>query len=189
MTSEIQIPSKYLIVGLGNPGKGYKGTYHNAGREVAEQYAVRHQVAFRSGAKHQYAEFDYGCIILPEAYMNLSGDVVRPFAKMRNYPPESILVLVDDVYIGAGAIKIRQGGATAGHNGLKSIEAALGTKEYPRIRIGVGPDPGGAGRSDYVLSRPSRAAAADFFEGKEKAVAAIDVVIDQGIDQAMNMFN
>lgn len=180
---------QFLVVGLGNPGAKYRGTYHNAGREVAERFAARQKAEFRARDQALVASFDQGWIMLPETFMNLSGQAVQPFARQKGIDPDRILVLVDDVYLLAGTIRIRRGGSDAGHNGLKSIAECLGTIEYPRIRIGIGPDPGGEFRTGYVLSRPRPEVAGDYLEGQERALMAVEMVMARGLDAAMDTCN
>jgi PTH1 family peptidyl-tRNA hydrolase len=179
------------VVGLGNPGSAYRGTFHNAGREVAELLARKRRAPLRRDArcKAQVAEIREGFILLPENYMNLSGAAVHAFAEAGGLGADSLLVLVDDVYLDLGVVRIRKGGASGGHNGLKSVEESMGTDAYDRVRIGVGPDPGGALRSEYVLSRPRPEIEAAFFEGKARALAALETTLEKGVDHAMNVFN
>ncbi|MEK8022605.1 MAG: aminoacyl-tRNA hydrolase [Candidatus Hydrogenedentota bacterium] len=178
-----------LVVGLGNPGRAYAGTYHNAGREVVERFAEKNGIAWSETSKAFVASFDKGWLILPNTYMNCSGEAVGPLSRRKGIPPEQVLVVVDDLYIPAGSVRIRSEGGAAGHNGLKSIEEALGTTAYPRIRIGIGPDPGGEARTQYVLSRPRPETMADLFEGKEAALAALEAVLTHGVSEAQKMFH
>ncbi len=178
-----------LVVGLGNPGRGYDGTYHNAGREVVAAFAKKRRLSFREGSNAWIASFDRGLLVLPNTYMNLSGQAVGPLARRKGIPPEQVIVVVDDTYIPAGTVRIRPSGSCAGHNGLISVEEALGSPDYPRIRVGAGPDPGGEYRADYVLSRPRPETLADFVKGKELALEALDTLIESGIKEAMNTFN
>jgi len=109
--------------------------------------------------------------------------------KKKEIPLEKLIVLVDDTYLEMGKIKIKPSGASAGHNGLLSIEKELGSREWTRIRIGVGPDPGGKYRTDYVLSKP-RPELIQFYEkGKELALAALEMILTEGVERAMTVFN
>lgn len=183
------MPDGYLVVGLGNPGRAYAGTFHNAGREVVERYAEKHGIAWSETSKAFVARFDRGWLMLPNTFMNLSGEAVGPFARRKGYLPSQILAVVDDLYIETGQVRIRVSGSAAGHNGLKSIEEALGTNAYPRIRIGIGPDPGGEERTNYVLSRPRPEVLAELFQGKETALSALEAVLDHDIEKAQRMFH
>lgn len=127
--------------------------------------------------------------MLPETFMNLSGQAVAPFARKKGIPAERVLVVVDDVYIMTGKVRVRASGSAAGHNGLRSIEETLGTTEYPRIRVGVGPDPGGEHRAHYVLSRPRPEFLGDFVRGKEAALAAVETVLGRGLNAALELFH
>lgn len=179
----------YLVVGLGNPGRQYQGTYHNAGREVVERLLARRGVTARAGETALTASIAEGWALLPETYMNLSGAAVVPFARKKGIPPERVVVVVDDLYLLPGKVRVRAAGSMAGHNGLKSIEAGFGTDTFPRIRVGIGPDPGGQLRADYVLSRPLPEFVNDFLMGKDTALAALEVVLERGVTAGMNLFN
>lgn len=183
------MPEPWIVVGLGNPGRAHEGTLHNLGRDVAERLAVKRKVNFAEVAKARVARIDEGYILVPETFMNLSGEAVGPFARKKGIPPARILALVDDVYLATGRVRIRARGTDAGHNGLKSIDAALGTNAYPRVRIGIGPDPGGEFRADYVLSRPRPEVMGEVFSGKELALVATEAVLERGVEEAMNLFN
>lgn len=179
----------FLIVGLGNPGRAHAGTLHNMGRDVAERLATKRNAPFAEINKAMLARIDEGYIMIPNTFMNLSGQAVGPFIQRKGISPQQVLVLVDDLYIVMGKIRIRATGACAGHNGLRSIEEALGTRDYPRVRIGIGPDPGGEFRTDYVLSRPKPEAMGDIFSGKELAVVATETILSKGLEEAMRIFN
>jgi PTH1 family peptidyl-tRNA hydrolase len=127
--------------------------------------------------------------MIPETFMNLSGRAVAPFARRKGIAVDRILVLVDDLYLMTGKIRIRPSGSSAGHNGLRSIEESLGSNEYPRIRIGIGPDPGGDYRTRYVLSRPRPEVLGDYLKGQETALGAAELVMEKGVATAMNVFN
>lgn len=178
---------KFLIVGLGNPGSAYRGTLHNAGREIVEDLAARHRVNLQKVGECLIGKYKQHIFAIPETFMNLSGKAVGPIASVQKIPAAHVLVIVDDVYLPMGTVRLRASGSDGGHNGLKSIEEYLGTREYPRLRIGVGPDPGGARRADYVLSRPSPQMEPNFFEGKARGLAIVDSVLHRGIDHAMKV--
>lgn len=179
----------WLIVGLGNPGRAYAGTLHNMGRDVAEQLAAKRKVSFVEKDQAMLARIDEGYIMLPNTFMNLSGEAVAPFARQKGLPAAQVLVLVDDLYVVKGRIRVREKGTSAGHNGLKSIEETLGTTEYPRVRIGIGPDPGGEFRTDYVLSRPRPEVMGDLFSGKALGLLATETILEKGIAEAVKIFN
>lgn len=183
------MPTPWLVVGLGNPGRAYQGTLHNAGREVVERLLSKRSLAPRAIDNAWVTAIEEGWAMLPETFMNLSGEAVGPFARRKGIDREHVLVIVDDVYLMTGRVRVRDGGSAAGHNGLKSIEQALGSASYPRIRIGVGPDPGGERRSDFVLSRPRPEFAGDFMKGKEAALAALETVLARGVAAAKELFH
>jgi peptidyl-tRNA hydrolase, PTH1 family len=180
---------RWLVVGLGNPGRGYEGTYHNAGREVVLRLASKRGVVFREKDDARVSEIDEGWLMLPETYMNLSGEAAAPFAQKKGIEPKHVVAVVDDLHIPAGTIRVRAGGSAAGHNGLRSLEAALGTEEYPRLRIGIGPDPGGAFRTRYVLARPRPEVLGDYIRGQETALVALETILARGVEDAMRIFN
>lgn len=179
----------WLVVGLGNPGRGYDGTFHNAGRDVVTRLASKRGVVFREKDDARVAEITEGWLMLPETYMNLSGEAAAPFARKKGIEPAFVLAVVDDLHIPTGAVRIRPGGSSAGHNGLKSLAATLGTEEFPRLRIGIGPDPGGEFRTRYVLARPRPEALGDYIRGQETAVVALEAILERGVDETMRIFN
>ena len=133
-----------MIVGLGNPGKEYADTRHNLGRMVVQKVAERMGVGFKRAsafeALHAVGEIEGVQIdlLLPETYMNESGRAVSKFMRFFKLEPEQLFVVVDDAAIPFGAIRVRAQGSHGGHNGLKSIEAVLGSREYKRLRLGIG---------------------------------------------------
>lgn len=151
----------FLIIGLGNPGTAYEKTRHNVGFRAVRSFAKRHGIAFKQVRKLS-AEVGKGFIgassaylLLPLTYMNSSGEAVRLALKAFKMKPEQIVVVVDDIALPVGVIRFKEDGSSGGHNGLKSIEQHLGTKSYPRIRIGVG-HPEGENLADFVLSNFGR---------------------------------
>jgi len=146
-----------LVVGLGNPGSKYQNTRHNIGFMVLDKYFSKTVQKFKKQKNYESLE-DQGVIcIKPRTFMNLSGKAVT--AVQTNTRIDDVLVIVDDIYLPLGEIRLRQSGGLAGHNGLKSIATALGTQEFKRLRIGVGA-PAKKDLSDYVLS--------DFSKGDQK---------------------
>ncbi len=147
-----------VIVGLGNPGAEYDATRHNVGWWVLE--AVHRAWAFPAFRDHGPARFSDGeragepvLLVQPLTYMNRSGSVVAPLARLEGFDlAADLLVLVDDVNLAVGRVRLRPAGSAGGHNGLRSVEAALGTREYARLRVGVGAKPPGEDLADWVLS-------------------------------------
>jgi len=185
-----------LIVGLGNPGVEYQWTPHNMGflavDEIANQCGV--QVANRHcKALTARAVFEGQPVLLakPETFMNRSGDAVRELLeKYEADPATELIVLVDDLALPWGTIRIRQRGSAGGHNGLKSVIASLGgSQEFLRIRLGVAPEHRLTGGRDYLLSPMRKAQLALAAEAVEAASQAAAMILTQGAQAAMNRFN
>jgi peptidyl-tRNA hydrolase, PTH1 family len=181
-----------LIVGLGNPGRDYAGTRHNVGFEVVDGLAKRYhtRIARRMGratiVRVNIAGSDV-TLMKPQTFMNLSGDAVANFARREKVQPSEILVVYDDMALPLGKIRIRPQGSAGGHNGMKSIIARLGTDEFPRVRIGIG----SARRDaiDHVLSTFHRMEKQAVHEAILSAADAIEMILSDGLDAAMNEFN
>jgi PTH1 family peptidyl-tRNA hydrolase len=182
-----------LIFGLGNPGRQYVGTRHNAGFMVVERLAARHGL---SGAQSKFHSAivdgriaDQRCmLLLPQTYMNKSGVAVAEAAKFYNLEPSELMVVVDDVDLPCGAIRLRAEGSAGGHNGLADIEKALGSRQYPRLRIGID-SPGRAPQVDYVLSKFSRDQQKVIDPALDDACDAIETWLSEGIEKAMSQHN
>ena len=184
----------YIIVGLGNPGKEYEKTRHNAGRiaidRIAEKYGIKiNKIKF----KGLYGQTDIAgkkvLLLKPETYMNLSGISVSEAADFYKVPAEHIIVLCDDISLPTAKLRIRREGSAGGHNGLKNIIANLGHEQFIRVRLGVGEKPKGWDLADYVLGRFSAPERELLAETAEKAADAIRMIITDGADAAMNAFN
>ena len=147
---------KYLIVGLGNIGQEYADTRHNIGFMVLDQLAKEENVKFTTFKHAYYTEVSFKgrtlCLIKPTTYMNLSGKAVKYWMQELKIPLENVLIIVDDLAIPFGAVKIKPKGSAAGHNGLKSIEGLLGSNEYARLRFGISDNFPKGRQVDYVLS-------------------------------------
>jgi PTH1 family peptidyl-tRNA hydrolase len=181
-----------VIAGLGNPGPRYKGTRHNVGFAVVDEISRRHGLTFESSPSEAVVAKwrDRGTLIVkPLTFMNLSGQAVGELARYFKVEPPDVLIVVDDVHLPLGRLRIRARGSAGGHNGLKSIEAHLGTDEYPRLRVGVGRESGGIEMSDHVLMRfdPDERGVIDETIGK--AVDAVETFLQEGIDVVMNRYN
>ncbi len=142
-----------LVVGLGNPGEKYQRNRHNIGFLILDKLADSLKLSFKKKKNFDYASFNDAMFIKPKTYMNRSGGAVT--AVMTNNRIDDILVIVDDINLPLGEIRLRKMGGSGGHNGLKSIETSLGTNEYKRLRIGVGA-PENQDLSDFVLSNFSK---------------------------------
>ena len=192
-----------LIVGLGNPGPEYAKTRHNAGFMLVDRLAMRHGL---SGAKHKFhagvleGELHVGtsggpmrserCILMqPTTYMNRSGLAVGEAVAFYKLNPETdLLVLVDDLALDCGVIRLRGEGSAGGHNGLSDIQRALGTTQYARLRIGIDPR-GMAKQSDYVLSKFTDEQWERIDPALDKAVKCIESWLVDGVEKTMSVFN
>ncbi len=191
-----------LIVGLGNPGQGYANNRHNVGFMCVNHFAKTHRIRFdrkRGEARIGTGEVAGNEVVVarPQTYMNLSGQAVSRLVRKFNIGPDNLLVIYDDLDLPLGKIRIRQGGSSAGHKGVESIIAELGSRDFIRIRVGIGrpPIPVGSGEVtetgivDYVLS--------DFTAEEKEVVArvipegsgAIFSLITEGLAAAMNKYN
>ncbi len=184
---------KYLIVGLGNIGDEYRLTRHNIGFMILDALAGASNISFsteRYGAvAHARVKNKQLVLLKPSTYMNLSGEAVRYWAQREKIPVDHILVLVDDLALPFGAIRLKGSGSDAGHNGLKNIAQMLGTQAYPRLRFGIGNDFPRGKQVDYVLAPFTP-------EQFEQMPARIDLAIDAirtfvlaGLQTAMCNFN
>ena len=149
--------NKYLIVGLGNIGSEYAGTRHNIGFRIANALAESVGAAWTTERYGDVARFRLKnklvTLLKPSTYMNLSGNAVRYWKDKEDIEPSNILILVDDLALPLGAIRIKGSGSDAGHNGLKSIAQMLGTQAYPRLRFGIGNDFARGAQIDFVLGK------------------------------------
>jgi peptidyl-tRNA hydrolase, PTH1 family len=182
-----------LVAGLGNPGRGYETTRHNVGWLVMDELARRHGGSFRSKFSGRLAELRINgkrvALLKPETYMNESGRSLGAAARFFKTEPDALLVVHDDVDLEPGRLQARAGGGLAGHNGLRSIAQALGTKEFLRLRIGVG-RPGRGDRrsvSDYVLSGFGPDEDVDALV--TRSADAVETLIRDGLETAQARFN
>jgi peptidyl-tRNA hydrolase, PTH1 family len=182
-----------LVAGLGNPGREYERTRHNAGWLVVDEVARRHGGSWRSKFSGSLAEARLGerrlALLKPETYMNESGRSVSAAARFFKVPAESILVVHDDVDLEAGRLQARRGGGLAGHNGLRSLAQDLGTQDFLRLRIGVGRPGRGDPRpvADWVLS--PFAPEADVEALVARGADAVETIAAEGIEAAQQRFN
>ena len=186
----------YLIAGLGNPGREYVRTRHNAGFMVLDRLAARVQAGWalekKFDSKVARAERDGNKLFLcePETFMNASGEAVAAVAAYYQVAVERSLVVVDDADLPLGEIRLRPSGSSGGHHGLESIERHLGTREFQRLRVGIGRDSHGARQiTGYVLSPFSAAEAERVEQVLERACDQIECWWRDGIAKAMNRFN
>ena len=150
-------PMKYLIVGLGNPGSDYDETRHNVGFEVLDNLAKRFEVKFEQDSLGEICEFKFKgrtfVLLKPNTYMNLSGKAVRYWLQKKRILPENLLVVLDDLNLEYGKIRLRAKGSDGGHNGLKNIDLILGNNKYARLRVGIGDDFNKGRQVNYVLGK------------------------------------
>ena len=184
-----------LVVGLGNPGEKYENTRHNVGFLTVDELAERARVPVQK-LKHRALTntLEVGgvkvLLMKPVTYMNLSGEAVGEAARFYKLPPERVLVISDDVSLPLGKLRIRKGGSAGGHNGLKSIIQHLGTDQFPRIKVGVGQKPHpDYDMADWVLSKFAGEDLKTITEAIRKAADAVECLIQEGPDKAMNRFN
>ena len=185
----------WLVVGLGNLGEEYERTRHNAGFEVvdllAQSLGVRIQ---RLKFKALIAAADIGdqkvLLMKPTTYMNLSGEAVEQAVSFYKVPPERILVISDEVALPPGKLRIRASGSAGGHNGRKNNILQIPTGPFPRIRVGVGNKPHpDYDMADWVLGRPMGEDRKALDEAEKKAAEAIGVILEKGLDRAMEKYN
>jgi len=183
-----------LIVGLGNPGRRYRGTRHNIGHDVLDLVARTHRVAIDTA--DGWAEVGRGTIgghrvILarPETYVNVSGEAVADLRRRHRVAPAEVLVIFDDLDLPLGTARLRPQGSHGGHNGLRSVIDALGTTEFPRVRVGIGRPPAGVDPAEYVLERPSPEERALLDEAIRRAAGGVTLWVTEGIEAAMRHCN
>lgn len=184
---------KYLIVGLGNIGSEYADTRHNAGFLVADTLAARSGAPFTSDrygsvavVRHRGQEL---IVLKPSTYMNLSGKAVRYWMQHERIPLERVFVVVDDIALPFGHLRLRKNGSDGGHNGLKSIAECVGGPDYGRLRFGIGGDFARGQQVDYVLGHWTAEERAALPELTDRCADAILSWVTEGPDRAMNRFN
>ena len=187
--------SSWLIVGLGNPGREYEHSRHNAGFRAIDALAQKLGCKIDKG-KFQglYTQVSWQgeklFLLKPQTYMNLSGRAVLQLSAYYSIPPERIIVLFDDISLPPGRLRIRSEGSAGGHNGIKSIIAELGSQEFPRVKIGVGAKPNPEyDLAAWVLSSFSSREEKDLSFALENAADAALAIIEKGVPEAANRFN
>lgn len=184
---------KYLIVGLGNIGQEYVGTRHNIGFRIADSLAESLNLDFST---ERYGDVARGrlknkqvVILKPSTYMNLSGNAVRYWKEKEGIETQNVLVIVDDIALPFGAIRMKPSGSDAGHNGLKNIAQMLGTQAYPRLRFGIGDNYPRGCQIDYVLGQFTPEEREALPARVEVAVDAVQTFVLAGLQHAMCDFN
>ncbi|MEI2778739.1 MAG: aminoacyl-tRNA hydrolase [Tetrasphaera sp.] len=186
----------WVIVGLGNPGARYAGNRHNVGAHVVDALAARHRVAL---ARHKggavAAKVAIGpdripaLIAIPTGFMNESGRAVRELARFYKIPPARVIVVHDELDIGFGLIRLKLGGGEGGHNGLRSVSALLGTRDYLRVRVGIGRPPGRMDPADFVLRDFTAAEQPEIAVSVAEAADAAEDLVRHGLLATQQRFH
>jgi PTH1 family peptidyl-tRNA hydrolase len=184
----------WLFVGLGNPGRRYRETPHNAGFQVCDRFIERARLGAQSRkfqgvfARGRFEGEDVA-VLKPETYMNLSGESVAEAVRYLPVVPENIVVVFDDMDLPEGKLRLRKSGGHGGHNGIRSIIDGLGTSEFPRLRVGVGRPPGGRDATGHLLSTVREGERERFSKTVDRAADALETIVRDGFEAAMNRFN
>jgi PTH1 family peptidyl-tRNA hydrolase len=185
----------HIVAALGNPGREYERTRHNAGFMLADLAAASCPSGrwrpWKDLGRYFDAELSGGRFFLlkPETYMNNSGLAVRGLADFYKVPASRVIAVYDDLSLPLGSIKIKRGGSSGGHRGMLSIAASMGTEEIARIKIGIGPRPERMSAPDFVLGRFSGEEESKLAPALERGLRALLAVVETGLDEAMNRFN
>jgi len=184
----------FLVAGLGNPGEEYADTPHNLGFLVVDRLAERHGIRINrkdSKALAGVGEIDGHSVMLakPQTYMNLSGTSLQPLMEKHAIGPERLIVVYDELDLGWTALKIKPKGSAAGHNGMKSVIAALKTSEFARVRLGIHPGHPLESGTDYLLAPMRRSQRKELDEFVGYAADAVRSIIAEGVEKAMTKFN
>ncbi len=184
----------WAVVGLGNPGRRYSGTRHNAGflfvRSIAKTWKIRlKKRRFSSKIGEVERKREKIMLALPQNYMNNSGVAVKQILAGRNIRPEKLIVVYDDLDIPLGEIRIRKAGSAGTHKGMGSVVREIETTEFPRIRLGIGPLPPGEDAVDYVLSAFEKREIPLLVDGLKKAQEALELILSGSVEEAMNTYN
>lgn len=188
-------PADHLVVGLGNPGDEYRHTRHNVGADVVELLAQRHGTSLRveKGLHARAAVVTIAgrrvALAVPTTYMNESGAAVAPLMRRFGVAPEQIVIVHDELDLAPNVLRLKDGGGLAGHNGLRSIKAALKTDTFLRVRIGVGKPVSKEHGADHVLSRMGKRDRAEMDVTIEQAADAVEAIVADGIQTAMLEFH
>ncbi|GAA0542783.1 aminoacyl-tRNA hydrolase [Paractinoplanes ferrugineus] len=187
----------FLVVGLGNPGKEYAGNRHNVGFMVADLLATRVGAKF-GRAKRAHADMAEGrlgfggpklVLVKPLTYMNLSGAPVVSLAQFFKVPVENVIAVHDELDVPFGQVRAKRGGGEGGHNGLRSMSKSLSSKEYARVRFGIGRPPGRQDPADYVLSDFSGAERKELEFLVDRAADVVEAVVLEGVEWAQNKYH
>ena len=188
-------PVEFLVAGLGNPGKQYEGTRHNAGfaalEALAEKLDVRvDRIRFKSFCGEGRIGDKKVLLLMPQTFMNLSGEAVREAMQFYKIPPERTIIVFDDISLEPGKLRIRRKGSDGGHNGIKSIIYLSGSDMFPRIKMGVGAKPHpDYNLADWVLGHFKKEQAEALETAMDNAVSSIELMVGGKMNEAMNKFN
>ncbi len=184
---------KFLIAGLGNIGPEYDGTRHNIGFDIADVLVMKHESSFQTDRLAYKAEVKWKgrtlIVIKPTTYMNLSGKAVKYWMDKENIPVDKVLVIIDEIALPLGTVRMKGSGSDGGHNGLKSVQELLQTSKYPRLRFGVGNDFPRGMQAEYVLGKWNAEDMPVLKEKVTKSVEMIESFAFRGIQQTMNDYN
>lgn len=186
---------RWLVVGLGNPEPEYAGTRHNVGAEVVRALAASHHVALARNRRVRCdaAEVRDGesrlVLAIPATYMNTSGGPVQQAAAWYRVPPERLVVVHDDLDLDVGTVRLKHGGGAGGHNGLRDLDRALGTRDYLRVRVGIGRPPGRTPSKAHVLRRFTAAERELVDVVVQEAAEAVRTLVVEGLEPAQNRFH
>ena len=188
------VPVEWMIVGLGNPGRKYVGNRHNVGFQVVERLAAANDLSFDQRRNHArlalgHIEGVRVALVQPQTYMNLSGEAVGTLARFFKVQSEQVLIIFDDLDLPLGSLRLRQKGGAGGHKGVSNIIVHLNTRDFPRIRIGIGRPPGRMQSEAYVLQNFRDDEKPIIEHSYQQAVEAVHVVLCDGFETAMNRFN
>jgi peptidyl-tRNA hydrolase, PTH1 family len=188
------VDERWIIAGLGNPGPAYAETRHNAGQMVLAVLAERMGARFKSHrSRNDIAEGRLAgqpvTLARPQSYMNLSGGPVAALAAFYKLPAQRVVVLHDELDIPFGAVRLKLGGGDNGHNGLRSVTASLGTRDYYRVRFGIGRPPGRMDPADYVLREFSPAERKELPFAIDRCADAAETLITKGLTEAQNTYH
>ncbi len=189
MSADSERPSLRLIVGLGNPGREYRDTRHNVGFMIVDRLAQRARAGFRTEKSWHAEVARAGDLLLckPLTYMNLSGQAIRPLSQFYKIDAAQMLIILDDMALPLGKLRLRGSGSAGGHNGLKSLIEHFGTQSVPRLRVGIGAAEGEA--VGHVLGRFTLEEKAALEQSLDLAVNAVDCLHERGLEAAMNSVN
>ena len=185
----------YIIAGLGNPGREYENTRHNAGFASLDVLAKRHGIElnmrkFQALVGSGYIDGQKVLLVKPQTYMNLSGESLRAACDFFKVDPEQeLIVIYDDISLAPGQLRVRKKGSAGGHNGIKSIIQQLGTQNFLRVKVGVGEKPAGWDLADYVLGHFSKEEQADMEEAFGRAADAAAALLTEDVERVMNQYN